>query len=353
MKTIPCGALVLVAAALVLGGCVDDNGDPEPVTPPPPAAPEWSAPVAVAPGGCPIESRDGAYLYTAAGTAGSNGLDIWVLKRNAQMNTYDSRTKLADPVSVDGANDFCPTPLTGDWLMFVSTREAQSGESPRCSDAAAPGLGGADIFVTRMAVSAPATAGGTLTMQSNAPAQRLGCYPNGPNNRGTKFSPSLLSTPDGTFLFFSSDHNGTAFTGSQDLYYSELRPRWLLRSRRAGHGAEYQLRRPAAECLARWPDDGVRLQPRRQHGHLHHHAHLTHRSLVDAAQPQHAAGLPHRWVCGNAAVDFLGPAAAVLRRRWAGVSQPQGDELGRGSADGAGSTRRHGIAAVLLYHLAR
>lgn len=219
MKRIPAGAWMVSVAALLLGGCQDD-GDSNP----PPPEPEWSTPTAVAPGGCPIESRDGAYLYTAAGTAGSNGLDIWVLRRDALTNTYDSRTKLPDPVSLDGVNDFCPTPLSGDFLMFVSNREAAVGEPARCSDAAAPGLGGADMFVTRMAVSPPATAGGPLVVQSNAPAQRLGCYPDGPNNRGTKFSPSLLSTPDGTFLFFSSDHDGTAATGSQDLYYSELRP---------------------------------------------------------------------------------------------------------------------------------
>ncbi len=131
MKRISSSALLIAAAALLLGACVDDNGNPEPITPPPPAAPAWSMPVAIGPGGCPIESRDGAFLYTAAGTAGTNGLDIWAFKRNALLDTYDSRTKLIDPVSRDGANDFCPTPLMGDWLMFVTTRDPQSGESPR------------------------------------------------------------------------------------------------------------------------------------------------------------------------------------------------------------------------------
>jgi hypothetical protein len=175
----------------------------------------------VAPGGCPIESRDGTLLYTAAGPAGTNGLDIWVLRRNAQTNTYDSRVMLGDPVSVAGANDFCPTPLMGDWLMFVTTRDA----TDKCGEpGAVPGLNGADIMLTRFAVTLPAVAGGALQLQSNAPAKRLACYPDGPNTKGAKFAPSLLTTPDGGFLFFSSDHNGVTATGNHDIYMSEMRP---------------------------------------------------------------------------------------------------------------------------------
>lgn len=214
----------LISAMTMVAGCIDD--DPAEIPPPgdaTPAPPEWSVPTAVAPGGCPIESRDGTLLYTAAGAAGSNGLDIWVLRRTAATNTYDSRTLLGAPVSVDGANDFCPTPLMGDYLMFVSTRAASVDDPVRCSDPGT-GLGGADIFVTRMSVRAPEGAAGLATVQSNGPAQRLGCYPNGPNNRGTKFSPALLTTPDGGFLFYSSDHNGQEFPGSQDIYVSEMRP---------------------------------------------------------------------------------------------------------------------------------
>lgn len=175
----------------------------------------------VAPGGCPIESRDGTLLYTAAGPANTNGLDIWVLRRNVTTNTYDSRTKLGEPVSVADANDFCPTPLMGDWLMFVSTRDG----ADKCGEpGSVPGLTGSDIFLTRYAVAPAAVAGGALQLQSNSAAQRLACHPNGPNSKGSKFSPSLLTTPDGGFLFFSSEHNGVALTGSQDLYVSEARP---------------------------------------------------------------------------------------------------------------------------------
>jgi len=226
MKRIFRGSVMALASVALLGGCDGDEPTPAPpVTGPPPTPPEWSPPVAVAPGGCPIETRDGSLLYTAAGPAGSNGLDIWALRRNAPANTYDSRTKLGDPVSVDNANDFCPTPVMGDWLMFVSTRDAAPGESPKCGEpGAVPGLNGADIFVTRYSVVAPVGGGGTMQIQSLGPAKRLACYPDGPNTKGAKFSPSLLSTPDGTFLFFSSDHNGDQATGSQDIFMSEMRP---------------------------------------------------------------------------------------------------------------------------------
>ena len=220
------GVMAMVTTGL-LAGCGHDNDSPAPAPSPSPSpapspapAPtaEWSAPVAVAPGGCPIETRDGKFLYTAAGPADTNGLDIWALRRNATTNTYDLRTKLASPVSVDGANDFCPTPLMDDWLMFVSTRD---GAGKCGTPGATPGLTGADIFVTRFTVQTDGTA---LQMEAHGDPLRLACYPNGPNTVGTKFSPSLLTTAEGTFLFYSGNHDGTAATGSQDIFMSQLRP---------------------------------------------------------------------------------------------------------------------------------
>ncbi len=222
------GVLAMVTASL-LGGCGGDNGTPAPPPfnpvppppPPPPPPPEWSVPTAVAPGGCPIESRDGQFLYTAAGPADTNGLDIWALRRNADTNTYDLRTKLGPPVSLDGTNDFCPMPANDDWLMFVSTRDG----ADKCgAPGAMPGLTGADLFVTRFTVEVPAAGGTALTLTSHGDAKRLACFPDGPNTAGTKFSPSLLNTAAGTFLFYSNTHDGVAPTGSQDIFISELQP---------------------------------------------------------------------------------------------------------------------------------
>jgi hypothetical protein len=175
----------------------------------------------VAPGGCPIETRDGKFLYTAAGPADTNGLDIWALRRNADTNTYDLRTKLGAPVSVDGANDFCPMPAKDDWLMFVSTRDG----ADKCGQPGPmPGLTGADMFVTRFTLTVPTDGSTALQTQSHGEPLRLACYPDGPNTAGTKFSPSLLGTAEGSYLFYSGNHDGVAATGSQDIFMSELRP---------------------------------------------------------------------------------------------------------------------------------
>lgn len=230
MNTIFRIGVLAMATTGLLGGCGNDGvGSPKPVPvvplppppPPPPPPPEWSTPVAVAPGGCPIETRDGQFLYTAAGAAPTNGLDIWALRRTAATDTYDLRTKLGAPVSVDGANDFCPLPAQDDWLMFVSTRDG----ADKCgTPGAMPGLTGADIFVTRFTVTVPTDGSASLVTQSHGEPLRLACYPNGPNTVGTKFSPSLLNTTDGGFLFYSGDHDGVAATGSQDIFMSKQQP---------------------------------------------------------------------------------------------------------------------------------
>ena len=216
------GLLTLLTTSSLVGCGHDKNGSEAPAPPPPPPPPpppEWGSPVAVAPGGCPIETRDGKLLYTAAGPADTNGLDIWALRRTGATDTYDMRTKLGAPVSIDGANDFCPLPAKDDWLMFVSTRDGVD----KCGTPGA-GLAGADIFVTRFTVTVPTDGSTTLQTQSHGEAQRLACYPNGPNTAGTKFSPSLVGTPEGTVLYYSANHNGEAATGSQDIFMSELRP---------------------------------------------------------------------------------------------------------------------------------
>jgi len=146
-RIIRTGLLALLSTGPLVGCGHDNNDSPAPAPsppPPPPPPPEWSSPVSVAIGGCPIETRDGNFLYTAAGPADTNGLDIWAFRRTATTNTYDLRTKLGAPVSVDGANDFCPLPAKDDWLMFVSTRDG----ADKCgTPGALPGLTGADIFV--------------------------------------------------------------------------------------------------------------------------------------------------------------------------------------------------------------
>jgi len=145
-------------------------------------------------GGCPHESRNGRTMYMASPRSGGQGdLDIWVAHRKSVDEPFGPAENLPPPVNSAWA-DFCPTPIGGKFLFFVSARPG------------AGACGSGDIFLTR-----------------NNPAHgwqepfRLGCAPDGPNTAGGEFSPSLVETDDGTYLFYSS--NGT---GNMDIYMSEL-----------------------------------------------------------------------------------------------------------------------------------
>ena len=147
--------------------------------------------------GCPIESPDGLSLYIASNRAGGTGTpdpnDIWVFHRESVDGTWGAAENLGAPVNSTFA-DYCPTPLQGNALLFVSTR--------------AGGCGGGDIYLGR---DNPAR-GWSI--------RHLGCAANGsgPNFPGGEFGPSLVETDEGTFLFFSSD--GYEVGGDQDIYMS-------------------------------------------------------------------------------------------------------------------------------------
>jgi hypothetical protein len=87
--------------------------------------------------GCPIQSPDGLSLYMASNRPGGVGmLDIWVAHRASRHDPWGAPDNLGEPVN-SAADDFCPTPIRGDGLFFVS-REALAGSC---------GLG--DIYFTR------------------------------------------------------------------------------------------------------------------------------------------------------------------------------------------------------------
>ena len=150
-------------------------------------------------GGCPIESRDGLTIFTASGREGGQGSnDIWIAQRPTITTPFGLAENLPPPINSPDA-DFCPTPLNSNNLMFVSTRPGGCGSH---------GDGTGDIYFIRHSL---ATGWGM--------PEHLGCSPDGPNTTGAEFSPSLLETEKGTFLFFSS--NGP--TGNQDIYMSTMR----------------------------------------------------------------------------------------------------------------------------------
>jgi WD40 repeat protein len=155
--------------------------------------------------GCPIEGPDGHYLFFASNRAnGYGGNDIWAAYRPSVQDEFlvphVLPGSLQPPESVNStANDFCPTPLTGGRLMFVSTRV-----SAQCGTA-----GIANIYETRLD---PAL--GWLEPHV------LPCDgPDSINSAWDEFSPSLIEAEGRTILFFSSGRDGM-----QKIYMSERQP---------------------------------------------------------------------------------------------------------------------------------
>lgn len=149
--------------------------------------------------GCPIESADGLSLFIASnrpGTAGGN--DIWASDRASIKDPWGEPRNLGPDINTSSA-DFCPTPVLGRSLFFVSERPGDGTGPAPC--------GGGDIYLSRQS-----PAGGW-----SKPVM-LKCWPEGPNFVGGERSPSLVETWNGTFLFYSSNANGL----DQDIYVSRL-----------------------------------------------------------------------------------------------------------------------------------
>ncbi|MDZ7669494.1 MAG: hypothetical protein U5Q16_08745 [Gammaproteobacteria bacterium] len=140
--------------------------------------------------GCPIESPDGLSLVIASkrGTGGDN--DLWAADRASVDEPWGAPLELPSPIN-SAAGDFCPTPVSDRSLFFVSSRDAA------CD--------GGNIYLSRQGI------GG----QWSEP-ELLPCAPQGPNFDGAIFSPSLVESRRGTFLFYSADGK----FGEQDIYVS-------------------------------------------------------------------------------------------------------------------------------------
>ena len=120
--------------------------------------------------GCPIQSPDGLSLYQASNRpGGKGGLDIWVSTRASTGDPWAAPENLPEPIN-SGSDDFCPTPLHADKLLFVS-RRAAAGVT--C------GLG--DIYV---ASRNPA--------HGWSEPEHLACAPGGPNSELDEQGPSYI-----------------------------------------------------------------------------------------------------------------------------------------------------------------
>jgi hypothetical protein len=150
--------------------------------------------------GCPIESEDGLSLFIASmRPGGSGGNDIYAADRDSLDSPWQEPRNLGAPINTS-SNDFCPTPVLGRWLFFVSERPGDGTGPTPC--------GGGDMYLSRQS---PAGGWSAPTM--------LKCAPQGPNFPGGERSPSLVQTWFGTYLFYSSNANG----GDQDIYVSRMR----------------------------------------------------------------------------------------------------------------------------------
>lgn len=161
--------------------------------------------------GCPIEAPDGLALYFASNRAGGQGkLDNWRAKRASVSSPWGVIENLG-AVANSPEFDYCPTPLGGNSLMFVSSRQTADdcypGDTPPPPPTGGPSAG--DIFLSQES--------GALNWSTPV---NLGCYPSGPNTPGAEFSPSMLTTAAGSFLFFSS--NGYPDSQGQDIYMSQV-----------------------------------------------------------------------------------------------------------------------------------
>lgn len=136
--------------------------------------------------GCPIQSPDGLSLYMATNRAGGlGGLDIWVAHRSSTATGFGEPVNVGAPIN-SAADDFCPTPVRGKGLYFVSTRSV------------AGACGGADIYFARDNPSHGWT----------DPAN-LGC---GVNSAGAEAGPSYFEGEGRAWLYFSS---GPEIVGSE------------------------------------------------------------------------------------------------------------------------------------------
>jgi len=135
--------------------------------------------------GCPILSPDGLSLYMVTNRPGGlGGQDIWIARRDSVTDGWGEPVNAGAPVN-SAVDDFCPTPVRGRRLFFVSRRDDPNG----------------DIYETR------------LDRDGWRVPTRLGTDV---NSTAQEWSPSYLEDEAGNeVLYFSSTR-----AGGQDIYAS-------------------------------------------------------------------------------------------------------------------------------------
>jgi hypothetical protein len=147
--------------------------------------------------GCPIQSPDGLSLYMASNRPnGMGGLDIWVASRPSTDAPWGAPVNLPGPIN-SAADDFCPTPVRGNGLFFVSRRVI-----------AGVTCGQGDIYFTRRN---PA--------HGWSEPEHLACAPAGPNSDLDEQGPSRVEIDGTEYLYFSRSSTSPAVAG--DIFASE------------------------------------------------------------------------------------------------------------------------------------
>jgi hypothetical protein len=131
--------------------------------------------------GCPIQSPDGLSLYMASNRPGGHGgLDIWVARRASTRGSFGAPESLPEPIN-SAADDFCPTPVRGGGLFFVSRR----------TTAESCGLG--DVYYSRL-----------NRVHGWTTPTHFACAPDGPNTALDEQGPSYVEADGRALLFFST-----------------------------------------------------------------------------------------------------------------------------------------------------
>lgn len=132
--------------------------------------------------GCPIQSPDGLSLFMASNRpGGKGGLDIWVATRQSTEAPWGAPQSLPEPIN-SASDDFCPTPVRGNGLFFVSRRVVPG---VTC------GLG--DIYFSRF----------NKNHGWSGPTHFV-CAPTGPNTALDEQGPSFVEIEGNEYLYFSS-----------------------------------------------------------------------------------------------------------------------------------------------------
>ena len=147
--------------------------------------------------GCPIQAPDGLTLFIASNRPGGlGGQDIWYATRDSTESGWGTPINAGAPVN-SAADDFCPSPVRGNRLFFVSKRADPNG----------------DIYLTQRELGFGKRNGVEVIQYTWKDPVNVG---SGVNSTAEEWSPAYFETDDGhEVLYFSSTRSG-----GQDIWYS-------------------------------------------------------------------------------------------------------------------------------------